>query len=86
MHDLVALEARGIPTAAFRTTPFAEEEAAQAAALGMPDYRMLALPHPIQPLPIAHVAALAETVVEQLVAALTVGPSRGSENAKVRIR
>ena len=73
MHDLVALEARGIPTVGFRTSPFAEEAWAQAAALGMPDYRMIELPHPIQPMAPEDVAALADAHLDAVIAALTRG-------------
>ena len=71
MHDIVALESRGVPTAALRTTPFAEEEAAQAAALGLRGWTMIELPHPVQPVPAERIAALADTVLDAIVARLT---------------
>jgi hypothetical protein len=73
VHDVVRLEAAGIPTAAIGTTPFATEAREQAAALGMPGYRMLEVAHPIQPIPIADVVALADAILDQVVVRLT-GP------------
>jgi hypothetical protein len=77
VHDIVALESRGVPTAALRTTPFAEEEAAQAAALGLRGWTMIELPHPVQPVPAARIAALADTVLEAVVSRLTEGGGPG---------
>ena len=48
VHDLVRLERRGIPTAGIGTIPFADEALEQARLLGMPELRMVLLPHPIQ--------------------------------------
>jgi hypothetical protein len=71
VHDVVRLEAAGIPTAAIGTEPFRAEAHEQARALGMPDYRMIEVAHPIQPIPVAEVVALADAVLDQVVAALT---------------
>jgi len=46
--DLVHLERRGIPAVGIATAPFADEAVAQARLLGMPDARMLYIPHPVQ--------------------------------------
>ena len=43
-----ALERLGIPTAAVATEPFVDEALEQARVLGMPDYRMVFIPHPVQ--------------------------------------
>jgi len=48
VHDLVRLERRGVATAGVGTTPFADEALEQAALLGMPAYRMVLIPHPVQ--------------------------------------
>jgi hypothetical protein len=48
VHDLVRLERRGIPTAGVGTIPFADEALEQARLLGMPDLRMVLVPHPVQ--------------------------------------
>jgi len=48
VHDLVRLERRGIATAGIGTIPFADEALEQARLLGMPELRMVLLPHPVQ--------------------------------------
>ncbi len=45
---MVRLERLGIPTAAVATAPFADEALEQSRVLGMPDYRMVYVPHPVQ--------------------------------------
>ena len=71
VHDVVRLERRGIPTAAVGTEPFADEALAQARVLGMPDVRMVFVPHPVQLLSDGELAALADDAVEEIVARLT---------------
>jgi len=70
-HDVVTLEARGIPAVLVGTEPFRHEALEQVRVLGMPDVRMVELAHPIQPLPPETVAALADGVLDEIVAALT---------------
>ncbi len=48
VHDVVRLEERGVPTAAVGTRPFVDEALEQARVLGMPDYRMVLIEHPVQ--------------------------------------
>jgi hypothetical protein len=48
VHDVVRLEALGVPTAAVGTRPFVDEALEQAALLGMPGYRAVLIPHPVQ--------------------------------------
>ena len=48
VHDVVRLEERGVATAAVGTQPFVDEALEQARVLGMPDYRMVLIEHPIQ--------------------------------------
>jgi hypothetical protein len=71
VHDVVRFEARGIPTAAVGTEPFVDEAIEQAQLLGMPDYRALLIPHPIQLLTTEALHARADAVVEQIVTRLT---------------
>ena len=71
MHDTVNLERRGTPTVAVGTTPFTDEAIEQASALGMPAYRLLEVPHPVQPLPSSRVADFADDVTEEIVRRLT---------------
>jgi hypothetical protein len=69
--DLVHLERRGIPAVGIATTPFADEAVEQARLLGMPGCRMLYIPHPVQLLTEAELAALADAVFPSVVSALT---------------
>jgi hypothetical protein len=71
VHDVIGLEGLGIPTAAVGTVPFRAEAQEQARALGMPAYRMIEVPHPIQPIPVASVIALADASLDEIVARLT---------------
>jgi hypothetical protein len=73
VHDVVRLESLGVPTAAVGTVPFRSEALEQSRLLGMPDYRMIEVAHPIQPIPVAQVIALADEVLDEVVARLTIG-------------
>jgi hypothetical protein len=75
--DLVHLERRGIPAVGIATAPFADEAVAQARLLGMPDARMLYIPHPVQLLSDDELADRADTVFPDVLAALTAGPGAG---------
>ena len=68
---MVRLEAAGIPTAAVATEPFVDEALEQARVLGMPDYRMVFVPHPVQLLDVDELNALADRAFEEIVARLT---------------
>ncbi len=70
MHDSVFFEKAGIPVAAFATTEFANAARAQADALGMPDFELIYVEHPIQPLTEAEVRARADAVFDQLLTKL----------------
>ena len=71
VHDVVRLESHGIPTAAVGTQPFIDEALEQARLLGMPDYRMILIPHPIQLLTTAELHEQARDVLDTIVARLT---------------
>jgi hypothetical protein len=71
VHDVVRFEARGIPTVAIGTEPFVDEAIEQAQLLGMPSYRALLIPHPIQLLTTEALHARADAIVERVVARLT---------------
>lgn len=71
VHDLVRLERRGIPTAGIGSEPFVDEALEQARLLGMPDLRLVLLPHPIQLLTEPELHALAERALGAVVARLT---------------
>lgn len=71
LHDVVRLEALGVPTAAVGTDPFRDEALEMAEVLGMPQYRMVEVPHPILPVPLERVLGFADAVVDEIAARLT---------------
>lgn len=73
MHDGVFFEKAGIPSAVFATTEFANAARAQADALGLPDFKIIHVEHPIQPLTEDEVHQRADAVYDQLIAKLTKG-------------
>jgi hypothetical protein len=70
---MVELERRGLATAAVATEPFLDEALEQARLLGMPDYRMVYVPHPVQLLSVEALRACADRAFEEIVARLTAG-------------
>jgi len=60
VHDAVRLEARGIPTAVVGTEPFLDEALEQSRVLGMPNYPLVLVPHPVQLLTDAELWTLAD--------------------------
>jgi hypothetical protein len=68
---MVHLERLGIPTAAVATEPFVDEALEQARVLGMPDYRMVFIPHPVQLLTLEELHGHADRVFGEIVARLT---------------
>lgn len=70
VHDLVRLERLGVATAGVGTEPFADEALEQAALLGMPGYRMVWVPHPVQLLTAAQLDARADAAMEPILARL----------------
>jgi len=70
LHDLVHLERRMIPAVGVATAPFADEAIEQARRLGMPDARMVYVPHPVQLLTDEELAARADAIFPAVVAAL----------------
>ena len=74
VHDLVRLERRGIPTAGIGTLPFADEALEQARLLGMPDLRMLLIPHPVQLLSQEELDALADDIFDRVLEHLQATP------------
>ena len=71
---MVELERRGIPTAGVATEPFVDEALEQARLLGMPDYRMVYVRHPVQLLSVEELHAYADRAFEEIVARLTARP------------
>jgi hypothetical protein len=71
VHDVIRLEQRGIPTAAVGTEPFVDEALEQARLLGMPDYRMVLIPHPVQLLTTEELHGRADAALADIAARLT---------------
>jgi hypothetical protein len=69
VHDIVDLEARGIPSVFVATEEFRDGAARQAAALGL-DPAAVWVSHPVQDRTDAEMQAMAESAVEKLVKAL----------------
>jgi hypothetical protein len=81
---MVRLERLGIATAAVATEPFVDEALEQAGALGMPDYRMVLIPHPVQLLTLQQLHDHADRVFELIVARLTQQPELRAVSARPR--
>ena len=64
---MVELERQGLPTAGVATEPFVDEALEQARLLGMPDYRMVYVPHPVQLLSVEELHGYADRAFEQIV-------------------
>jgi len=73
MHDGIALEGLGRPTAVVVTTEFEHEAAMQRDALGMPDLAPAVIDHPLSTLTEAEIARRAEQAAAQCVA-IWLGP------------
>ena len=71
VHDVVRLERRGVATCAVGTEPFVDEALEQARVLGMPAYRMVFVPHPVQLLGLEELHEHADRVFDEIVARLT---------------
>lgn len=71
MLDAVALEQRGIPTVTFVTEPFVGAARAVARSLGLPDLRLVVIPHDYLVEDDAALAARLEAVFPDVVAACT---------------
>ena len=74
MHDIIDLEARGIPGVFVSTTEFIDGAVHQARALGA-DPAAVYVEHPIQDRSDAEMDAIADAAFEQVVAALVAKPS-----------
>lgn len=70
LHDVIRLEAAGVPTAAIGTEPFVDEALEMAKTLGLAAYRMVLVAHPVQLLDRDGVRALADTAYPEIRARL----------------
>ena len=71
MHDAILLEAAGIPACAVCTEPFRTNVTGAAATLGLPEARVLFLPHPFGTLPAHAIGELAAARHDEVLAMLT---------------
>jgi hypothetical protein len=71
VHDVVRLEKRGLPAVNVGTEVFLDEGLEQARVLGMADYRMVWLPHPVATQSTEEIQALAREHASAIVARLT---------------
>src|ERR671935_107036 len=78
---MVELERRGVATAAVATEPFLDEALEQARVLGMPDYRMVYIPHPVQLLTLEELHAQADAAPPR---ARATSPTRSTSRSPVR--
>jgi hypothetical protein len=69
VHDIVDLEARGVPGVVVASSEFVEAAEAQARALGLPARRVF-VPHPIQDRTDDEMRALADGAIDQVLEAL----------------
>jgi hypothetical protein len=81
---MVELERLGIATAAVATEPFVDEALEQARVLGMPDYRMVFVPHPVQLLALDELRSYADRAFDEIVARLTQPASPRADGAHPR--
>jgi hypothetical protein len=82
VHDAVRLEARGIPTAVVGTEPFLDEALEQSRVLGMPNYPIVLVAHPVQLLTAAELDALADAAFPWIERLLTAAWQPGVEGKK----
>lgn len=71
MHDVLALEERGIPTVLLCTEPFMNSAREHAEAFGTPDYQAVRVGHPLASLTPDEARRRADEVVGRVVAVLT---------------
>jgi hypothetical protein len=76
MHDVLALEERGVPTVLLCTEPFMDAARHHAAALGCPDYQAVRVGHPLASLAPEGARARADEALARVVELLTAGGTR----------
>jgi hypothetical protein len=74
MHDVLALEERGVPTVLLCTEPFMNSARDHAVAFGSPDYHAVRVGHPLASLPADQARARADEALMQVVAKLMASP------------
>jgi hypothetical protein len=77
MHDVLAIEERGIPTVLLCTEPFMNAAHEHAEAFGTNDYQAVRVGHPLASLTPEAARARADAVLDAVVAGL-VGPGKST--------
>lgn len=84
MHDVLALEDRGIPTVLLCTEPFMHSAREHAEAFGTPDYQAVRVSHPLASLKPDEARERADEVVGRVVAVLTGQAQRQAASLRKR--
>jgi hypothetical protein len=71
VHDIVDLEARGVPSMFVASSEFVVAAATQAKSLGFDDVARVFVPHPIQDRTDDEMRALADAAFAEIVASVT---------------
>ena len=71
MHDIVDLEARGIPGIFIASIEFVQAAESQSAALGFPTVASVFTPHPVQGRTDDEIRQYADNAFDQILAAIT---------------
>ena len=71
MHDIVDIEARGLPGVFVASAEFVDAADAQSRALGFPTVARVFTPHPIQDRTDDEMVAYADAALDQIIAAIT---------------
>ena len=71
MHNAMTLEGKGIPTVVICTNPFLNSAHVHARTFGRTGFRPVGIPHPLGGLKSEAVKDRAESILDEIVAALT---------------
>jgi alkanesulfonate monooxygenase SsuD/methylene tetrahydromethanopterin reductase-like flavin-dependent oxidoreductase (luciferase family) len=71
VHDTIWFETQHRPAVFIASSEFINAAEVQARALGLPEVRRIAVPHPIQDATDDEMRAKADAIVDQVIAALT---------------
>ena len=73
MHDIVDLEARGVPAVFVASAQFVDAAIAQSQALGFPTVARVFTPHPIQDRTDEEMVSYADDALTEIIASITAG-------------
>ena len=71
MHDIVDLEARGVPAVFVASAQFVDAAIAQSQALGFPTVARVFTPHPIQDRTDEEMVSYADDALTEIIASIT---------------